>query len=186
MLNSEEVRMELEPVIIGMFKDDLYEDHGHDHIRLTARALAENQEGKFAFLHIQGEDYFGERNHLETCGGGMEENEELDQTLVREVREELGLDVLEYEYIGTIVDAYNLIKRVTYSSFFHCKVDSTPHQMNRTEEEQILISEVLWLDPLEALDILEHRATSKVDRLVMRRDAMALRYYLENYTDLLK
>ena len=58
--------------------------------------------------------------------------------------------------------------------------------MNRTEEEQILISEVLWLDPLEALEILEHRATSKVDRLVMRRDAMALRYYLKNYTDLLK
>lgn len=176
----------MEPVFIGRLEDDLYEYHGYDHIRYTARALAENEEGKFGFLHIVGEDYFGVRDHLETCGGGMEENETLNTTMKREIMEELGCKVKEMEYIGTIVDTYNLIGRITYSSFFHCKIDSHFEETNRTEEEKILIREIVWLDPLEALDWLENRHFSKVDVIVQRRDALALRYYLQNYTDLLK
>ena len=176
----------METVLIGKLIDNEYEYNGYTHARFTARALAENEEGKFGFLHIEGEDLFGVRDHLETCGGGLEEDEMINETLVREVREEMGLEVRDYEYIGTIVDTYNLINRITVSSFFHCHVNSQPQNMNRTEEERILISEVLWFEPQEALDYLEHKGDNKVDRLVMRRDAMALRYYLENYTDLLK
>ena len=87
----------MEPVVIGKLIDDEYEYNGYTHARLTARALAENEEGKFGFLHIEGKDLFGERNHLETCGGGLEEDEVLNETLVREVREELGLEVRDYK-----------------------------------------------------------------------------------------
>ena len=51
--------------------------------------------------------------------------------------------------------------------------------MHRTEEEQILIQEIVCLDPLAALDRLEHHAVHDVDKLVQRRDALALRYYLK-------
>ena len=170
----------MEAVEIGRLADDQYEFEGYDHIRYTARALAENQEGRFGFLHIVGEDFFGERDHLESCGGGMEEGESLFDTIKREVMEELGLEVQSCEYVGTIIDSYNLIKRITVSSFFHCLVDSSALQeTHRTEEEQILIKEIVWLTPEEAMDWLENRAENKVDKLVQRRDAMALRYYLE-------
>ena len=170
----------MEAVEIGRLADDQYEFEGYDHIRYTARALAENQEGRFGFLHIVGEDFFGERDHLESCGGGMEEGESLFDTIKREVMEELGLEVQSCEYVGTIIDSYNLIKRITVSSFFHCLVDSSVLQeTHRTEEEQILIKEIVWLTPEEAMDWLENRAEHKVDKLVQRRDAMALRYYLE-------
>ena len=58
--------------IIARIKDDLYPYEGYDHIRQTARALCENEKGEFGFLHILGEDYFGIRDHLEACGGGIE------------------------------------------------------------------------------------------------------------------
>ena len=170
----------MEAVEIGRLADDQYEFEGYDHIRYTARALAENKEGRFGFLHIVGEDFFGERDHLESCGGGMEEGESLFDTIKREVMEELGLEVQSCEYVGTIIDSYNLIKRITVSSFFHCLVDSSVLQeTHRTKEEQILIKEIVWLTPEEAMDWLENRAEHKVDKLVQRRDAMALRYYLE-------
>ena len=174
----------MEAVEIGKLVDDQYEFEGYDHIRYTARALAEDQNGRFGFLHIVGEDFFGVRDHLETCGGGLEEGETLFDTIKREVMEELGLEVISCEYIGTIMDTYNLIKRITCSSFFHCLVDSGAlKHTNRTEEEQILIKEIVWLTPEEALDWLENRAEHKVDKLVQRRDAMAMRYYLEKVGD---
>ena len=58
----------------------------------------------------------------------MEEGESLFDTIKREVMEELGLEVQSCEYVGTIIDSYNLIKRITVSSFFHCLVDSSALQ----------------------------------------------------------
>ena len=46
-------------------------------------------------------------------------------------------------------------------------------------EEEILISEVVWLDQNQALDRLANIHENKVDRLVQQRDLMALKYYLE-------
>ncbi|MBQ3376602.1 MAG: NUDIX domain-containing protein [Erysipelotrichaceae bacterium] len=171
----------MEVIEIGRLDDDQYEFNGYTHIRYTARALMENEKGQFGFLHITGEDLFGERDHLETVGGGLEEGETLQETIKREIGEEAGFEVLSCKYVGTILDAYNIIQRITCSSFFHCKVNTMDSkETHRTEEEQELISEIVWLYPDEALDWLDNRAEHKVDKLVQRRDAMALRYYLEH------
>ncbi|MBQ6479246.1 MAG: NUDIX hydrolase [Erysipelotrichaceae bacterium] len=166
---------------IGRLEDDIWPKEGYDHIRYTARALVENREGKFGFLHIVGEDFFGVRDHLESCGGGIEQGEYADQALQREVLEELGYRVESYELLGTIIDTYNALKRITCSIFFHCRVDTAKQEdTNRTKAEQILFQEVLWLEPQEALDRLENDVRCDIGRLVQRRDAMALRYYLEH------
>ena len=166
---------------IGRLEDDIWPKQGYDHIRYTARALVENQDGKLGFLHIVGEDFFGMRDHLETCGGGIEEGEYADQTLQREVLEELGYRVQSYELLGALFDTYNALKRITCSIFFHCRVDTSIQEAtNRTEEEKLLFKEVLWLDPEEALDRLENDVRCDIGRLVQQRDALALRYYLEH------
>ena len=166
--------------IIGRLYDGEYPFEGYDHIRYTARAIMEKEDGKLGFLHIKGEDLIGPRDHLETVGGGLEEGEYLDDAIRREIREETGLECQSVELLGSIYDAYNLIKRITFSTFFFCKVDTSKYsQTHRTEEEEILISEIVWLEPDEALEWLENRHEHKVDRLVQQRDALALRYYLE-------
>ena len=181
IIRMEDIILETDLPVIARFDDDLFPYQGFDHVRQTARALAENEEGKFGFLHIVGEDFFGVRDHLETCGGRIEENEGIVDALKREIDEEMGLTMENYEVVGCILDAYNLIGRITVSSFLHVKLDTLKRKtMHRTEEEQILINEIVWLDPLEALDRLEHDYHSKVDLIVQRRDAAALRYYLTN------
>ena len=93
----------------------------------------------------------------------------------------MGYSIIDYEVVGCILDAYNLIGRITLSTFLHVHVDtSKKEELHRTEAEQILIKEILWLDPLKALDRLENQFSSKVDLIVQRRDAAALRYYLES------
>ena len=180
-IDLNEIKVESEWPLIARIKDDLFPYEGYDHIRYTARALAENEEGKFGFLHIVGEDYFGVRDHLETCGGGMEENEGVFDTLQREIMEEMGFKTKGMKIVGSILDAYNLLKRVTYSSFAHAYVDTKENfALERTEAEQILIQEIVWLPPEEALYRVEHIYSSRVDLIVQRRDAAALRYYLEH------
>ena len=167
---------------IGRFKDDLWPYEGYDHIRYTARGLVEDQNGLFGFLHITGEDIFGKRDHLETCGGGIEEGEYADDALQREVLEEMGLHVLEYQLLGAVIDTYNLINRITYSTFFHCRVNRNEKAvMHRTEAEEILIKEIVWLTPEEALRRLQNDVHSNCDIIVQRRDALVMKYYIDNY-----
>ena len=180
-IDIDKIKIETQFPIIARIKDDLFPYEGYDHIRYTARALAENEEGKFGFLHIVGEDYFGVRDHLETCGGGMEENESVLDALQREIREEMGYEIQSAEMVGCILDAYNLLSRITLSCFAHVKLDTSKKlPTQRTEAEEILIKEIVWLEPQEALRRLEFDVHSNVDRIVQRRDLAALRYYLEN------
>ena len=166
--------------IIGRFIDDIYPYNGYDHIRYTARAIIENEKGEFGFLHLVGEDFFGVRDHLETCGGGLEENEDLVDTIIREVKEEMGYDIKKCKLLGSIIDTYNPINRITLSTFFYCKIDSSDTgDFKRTEAEEILIKEIVWLKPLEALKRLKI-SKSNVDLIVQRRDLLALEYYLSS------
>ena len=181
MIDLEQFEIDVDWPIIARINDDLFPYEGYDHIRYTARALVENQDGEFGFLHLVGEDYFGVRDHLETCGGGIEEGENLVDTINREIEEEMGLKIKHMKLLGSILDAYNLINRITLSTFFYCLVDSNSYTAtHRTEEESILIKEIVWLKPEEALDRLKNNAKSNVDKIVQRRDYQALKYYLDN------
>ena len=73
----------------------------------------------------------------------------------------------------------NPIQRMTCSVFFVAEADEQLDETNRTEEEKILIDQVVWLSPDEAIRQFRH-AESKVDAWVHRRDLRAFIYLLEN------
>ncbi len=178
-IDLKKIKIETSWPLIARIEDDLFPYNGYDHVRQTARALAQNEKGEFGFLHIVGEDYFGIRDHLETCGGGIEGNEGIYEALEREIGEEMGYRMKKLEMLGSILDAYNLIGRITLSHFAHVLLDTSEKRpLHRTEAEEILIKEIVWLDPLVALDRLRHSYSSNVDLIVQRRDAVALEYYL--------
>ncbi|MDD3049283.1 MAG: NUDIX hydrolase [Bacilli bacterium] len=146
--------------------------------RWTVRVLAYNEEGKLCFLHITGSDSFGKRDHLETVGGGVENDESLEEALYREVKEEIGYDCEIVEELGVVVDHYNLLNRETISTYFVVNLTDNIGSVNRSEEEENLISGIEFLDEEEALKRLLTYPKQTVNELIQRRDYYALKHYM--------
>ena len=53
-------------------------------------------------LKILGDDDFGHRDYVETPGGGVNENEDLKEAVVREIKEETGCDATVIDEIGYV------------------------------------------------------------------------------------
>lgn len=147
--------------------------------RWVVRALAYNEEGKLCFLRIKGSDSFGKRNHLETVGGGVENDESLEEALHREVREEIGYECEIVEELGVVVDHYNLINRENISTYFVVKLTNPIGFTERSDEEEALISDIEYLDEEEALKELSIYPKQTVNELVHRRDYYALKHYMK-------
>lgn len=170
--------------ILGYFHDEHFESSPIEEIRFTARVFVFDDQQRIGFLKIQGEDGFGVRNHLESPGGGVEANESFKEAAHREIEEELGASATNYQILGVVIDRYNIINRMTFSVYFTADLLSLTKTTHRTEEEKILISDVVWLRSNEALSILNH-SDSDVDAIIHRRELCALSALLKDKESLL-
>jgi 8-oxo-dGTP diphosphatase len=157
--------------ILGYLSDDQYPQSQITHVRFTARAIVFDGD-RFAFLPIYGEDDFGIRDHIETIGGGIEEGESAEDTIVRECMEEAGIEVNIIDFLGVIVDHYHIIQRQTVSYFFLANVVRRHEFTNRTPMEKTLMKDVLWLSEDECLTMLDG-PVEKIGRLIHKRDKIA-------------
>ena len=146
--------------------------------RWTVRVLAYNEEGKLAFLRIVGQDNFGRRNHLETIGGGVENDETLEETLYREVSEEVGYLCEIKQELGVVIDHYNLLHRESISNYFVVQLTEYIGSEKRSVSEQNLIQGLEFYTEEEALQMLGNFEDTNINDLVHRRDYTALQYYV--------
>ncbi|MBR2985300.1 MAG: NUDIX hydrolase, partial [Clostridia bacterium] len=77
------------------------------HVRQIARGIVVDTEGNFYFVRADRDDDFGKAIIIETAGGGVESGEDLATAIVRELREELGVDVTVLCKVGVVDDYYN-------------------------------------------------------------------------------
>ena len=164
--------------LLAYYEDPFWEDVEIQSIRYTTRVLLENDQGQLGFLKIQGEDALGQRNHYETCGGGVETNETFVETALREVKEEMGIQAKQLRVVGVIIDRLNPLARLTISVYLHALVDEVGLGIERTESEALLIAGIEWFSPSEAIRALS-KAQSPIDAYVHRRDLRALLAWLE-------
>lgn len=164
--------------ILAVYDDPYWENQTIETIRFTSRVFL-RRDHQYAFLKIVGEDGFGKRNHYETLGGGVEDNETFVETAIREVAEEMGAVASNYQCIGAIIDRLNPIQRLTYSVFFVADFESYLEESNRTEEEKILIESIDWLSPKEVIESLKS-GENPIDAFVHRRDLTAFLALLED------
>ncbi len=157
-----------------IYQKDIYFPYQEkDNTRNTVRAFAQNEEGKFGFIRIQGIDEFGNRDHLESPGGGIEFGGCQVDAIIREVKEELGYNCKVISKICTVIHEFNLIKRITYANYYYVLVDTKQCETNYTENEKKLFKGIEWYT-LDELEIELNKPNNKVGSIVHERELLAL------------
>ena len=93
-------------------------------------------------------------------GGGQEEGESLEETVIRELKEEFDVDIEILGYLGS--NEY----KDTVGYYFHCKItNGTPtisgEELDRMTEENLYEVRLLDLDKLDDLDAPMRELISK-------------------------
>lgn len=115
-------------------RDEEWEFCGVTHDRQIVRAIVVDDDGYFYFVRVDRDDDFGKAVCIETAGGGVEQGEDLEIAIRRELYEELGASVEVLGKIGVVSDYYNLIKRHNINNYYLCRAISFGEK-HMTEDE---------------------------------------------------
>ena len=165
-------------------KDNEWEYRYTSHDRIVVRAIVYDEDGYFYFMRANRNDDFGKSVLIETSGGGVEEGEELEVALLRELKEELGAEVDIITKIGVVSDYYNLINRHNINNFYLCKLKSIGNNHLTNDEIEHFHLSILKLKYEDALLEYEKCSDSKLGRLIKNRELIILKraYELINKT----
>ena len=152
------------------FKDDQWPFDYIDHDRKIVRAIVIDNDGYFYFVRVNRDDDFGKATLIETSGGGVEDNEQLEDALKRELQEELGANVEIIEKIGIVSDYYNLIHRHNLNNYYLCKIKSFTNRHLTNQEINDFHLTTLKLTYKQALEEYDKCSNSKLGKLIYNRE----------------
>ncbi len=141
-----------------------------DHDRNIVRAIVVDEKGYFYFVRADRDDDFGRAVVIETSGGGVEGDENLDEAIKRELREELGAVVTVICKIGVVSDYYNLIHRHNINNFYLCRAVSFGEKRLTQDEIDYFHLSTLKLTYDEALKEYEKNLDSMLGRIIRNRE----------------
>lgn len=145
-----------------------------DHDRRIARAIAFDDSGYFYFVRAERDDDFGRATLIETSGGGVEDGESLNEAILRELKEELGVSAEIICKIGVVSDYYNLIHRHNINNYFLCRVLSFGESSLTEDEANCFHLSTLKLTFDEAVKEYELRSSTRLGRLIAHRELPVL------------
>ena len=145
-----------------------------DHDRMIVRAVVTDGKGRFFFMRAVRDDDFGKATLIETSGGGVEQGENPEDAIRRELKEEMGAEVKIFCRIGTVSDYYNLMHRHNINHYYLCEALSFGEKhMTRDEVEQFHLS-TLCLTYEEAVREYAKCTDSRLGRLIAAREVPVL------------
>lgn len=165
-------------MIRKIFNDDVFKENIITHERETVRVIACFKD-LYAFLEVDRNDIFGCCRHLETLGGGIEENESHEQAIQREIREESGFDCEIIRPLCIVEDVYHVLGRKTISYFYAVRLIGEQKSLAYTEDERKLIKGLVFLKKEEVLSQLSSPDIHSIQKLIYQRDLFAYQCYLE-------
>ena len=154
------------------------------HDRTIVRAIVVDDNENFYFVRAERDDDFGRATIIETSGGGVEADEDLDSAIKRELSEELGAEVDILCKLGVVSDYYNLIHRHNINHYYLCRVRSFGEKHLMPDEIEQFHLSTLKLSYEEAVAEYELRAETPLGRLLAQRELPILRYAGEILTDI--
>lgn len=155
--------------LIAQLVDDQYPNTGVDHLRMAARGVVLDEQGRIALTQIQADDHFGHRDYYELPGGGVHAGESLLQAVTREISEELGYQTKLIAEIGEVHDYYNLIRQENRSFYFLLQ-RTTAIGTHLEERESRLIKQIIWVPLSTAITLYQTMQDELVGRLVKQRE----------------
>jgi len=133
--------------------------------RKAARAVVFDDENHIGLLYVKNHNYY------KLPGGGIEEGEDIKTTLDRECEEELGTEVEITKEVGSIVEYRAQFKLRQTSYCFLARTSSIKNAPNFTEEEKSSGFEIIWVEPGEALKLLNLKQTPDYEgKFIEERD----------------
>ena len=160
-------------ILCDTIKDTFYPPAPIRRERDAVRGIVLNDQKEIALLHMLGRDVFADRDHYELPGGGVEPGESFEETLHREMGEEIGLEIEIMAEVGIIANEYNRLQRRDVQHFYLARaVGEKP--MHRTALEQKLVRGVVWVPAGEILHMYDTRPVENVGIEVHQRDRLAV------------
>ena len=141
-----------------------------DHDRNIVRAIVFDNEGYYYFVRAYRDDDFGKATLIETSGGGVEADEELEAAIRRELSEELGVEVDIICKIGVVSDYYNLIHRHNINNYYLCKIKSFGKKNLTDDEINDFHLSTLKLTYEEAVEEYKNCSNTRLGRLIENRE----------------
>ena len=145
-----------------------------DHDRMIVRAIVVDDEDYYYFVRAERDDDFGRATLIETSGGGVEHNEDLNAAIRRELREELGVDVEILCKIGVVSDYYNLIHRHNINNYYLCMIKSFGEKNLTQDEIERFHLSTLRLQYDEAISEYEKCSCTRLGKLIANREIPVL------------
>jgi 8-oxo-dGTP diphosphatase len=142
-------------------------------VRHAARAVITDNDGKVALLHARQRDYY------KLPGGGVEQNEDIQKALEREIIEEVGCHATVTGELGIVEEWRDFHELHQISHCFVTQLAGDKGTPGFTESEIEEGFEVVWAEDIDsAIGLVESIDISKADlevKFMTRRDAAILR-----------
>ena len=119
-------------------------------LRKASRSIVSNENNQIALLYVSKHKYH------KLPGGGVENSENIKEALKREVMEEVGVNVLIRDEIGTIIEYRDEFKQLQISYCFFSKVIGEINTPSFTESELSNGFQLKWVTLDEAIVLLSN------------------------------
>lgn len=142
--------------------------------RKAVRAVVFDNENKTALLNVAKHSYH------KLPGGGVEEEENLPETLNRETLEEIGCSVEIIGEVGKIIEFRDEFEQEQESLCYLAKVVGEKGESSFTAEEASQDFNVLWVEINEAVKILNEDMPNNYEgKFIKARDTILLNKAIE-------
>ena len=126
---------------------------------------------KMALLYVSNENYH------KLPGGGIEQGENLNQALEREILEEVGVTIENIREVGNIIEYRKQHKLKQISYCFVADVKDDTGKLNLTKEEKEDGFELKWVSIGDALELMKNdKPRDYLGTYVKARDISILEY----------
>lgn len=119
-------------------------------VRRASRAIVVNQNNQIALLYVS------KKNYHKLPGGGIEKDENISEALMREVIEEVGVEINLISEVGAVIEYRDRFELMQLSYCFLASVKKNLEAPSFTEEEQSNGFILKWVTFEEAINLLRN------------------------------